>query len=628
LNVAYEDRGVLRFAVRAGESTTIVELGQGVDPSLAFTPLGVYMAYSGPAPGEGTERRILLATRLGGQWTPGATLSSGPGDDRSPSLALWDSDVPTVAWERHLPSGPTRVWFRRAGFAPVLIGDGDRPVLLLDRAGRAQVIYRSDGRIVRRREGSSARPGVFGDPQTIATPSAGDFSFAAALSSAQSVHVAWSDGGRILVADDTAGPFSPPLAAASAGASSPSIHVSDSGARAIAFEEDGDIRAALGTTFFLPASVPVTDTPASEAKPAVLLDSFANLFVVFLRGSELYFATDAGVPQARFSAEPSTGEAPLDVRFVDESVGTVTGWDWDFGDGSVSRDRNPSHTFEETGEYTVSLAVSGPGGESPVAFRGAVRVLDSRNDMSIPKVRAFPGQKGVHIPVLASHDEPAQGLTVAATYDPDVLDVRSCEFRETNIDGLSPELFAATVSNDPADPYIVVGVLFDVLTPIDGRVLLPGRDQRVLNIVVDVKPTVLPGTVTRVELQNQLGHPPLNNILTVNGFTVLPVLRRGGEVEISHLRFPPPRFFLRGDSNGDRGLNVADVVTTLNHLFAGGESPDCDDAADSNDNGAVDISDAVATLNFLFRAGSSHPPPFPDLGLDPTDDELAPCLLR
>ena len=46
------------------------------------------------------------------------------------------------------------------------------------------------------------------------------------------------------------------------------------------------------------------------------------------------------------------------------------------------------------------------------------------------------------------------------------------------------------------------------------------------------------------------------------------------------------------------------------------------DAADVNDDSQVDVSDAVFLTSYLFREGTLPPSPFPDPGVDPTDDEL------
>ncbi|MFA6401885.1 MAG: PKD domain-containing protein [Salinivirgaceae bacterium] len=48
------------------------------------------------------------------------------------------------------------------------------------------------------------------------------------------------------------------------------------------------------------------------------------------------------------------------VYFYDQSIGTINNWLWDFGDGTGSNDKNPIHTFTNSGEYLVTLTISGP----------------------------------------------------------------------------------------------------------------------------------------------------------------------------------------------------------------------------------------------------------------------------
>jgi PKD repeat protein len=67
-------------------------------------------------------------------------------------------------------------------------------------------------------------------------------------------------------------------------------------------------------------------------------------------------------PSADFSGQPVSGEMPLNVQFTDESTGEINQWQWDFGDGETSTLQNPSHTYSQAGDYTVSLEVIGTGG--------------------------------------------------------------------------------------------------------------------------------------------------------------------------------------------------------------------------------------------------------------------------
>jgi PKD repeat protein len=59
---------------------------------------------------------------------------------------------------------------------------------------------------------------------------------------------------------------------------------------------------------------------------------------------------------AAFDASQVAGS--LDVAFTDKSTGDPTNWNWDFGDGSLSADQSPTHTYDQQGDYTVTLTVT------------------------------------------------------------------------------------------------------------------------------------------------------------------------------------------------------------------------------------------------------------------------------
>lgn len=67
-------------------------------------------------------------------------------------------------------------------------------------------------------------------------------------------------------------------------------------------------------------------------------------------------------PVADFVGNPTSGSPPLTVRFIDESIGSSTGWSWDFGDGSSSSQQDTSHTYINPGTYTVRLQVANSAG--------------------------------------------------------------------------------------------------------------------------------------------------------------------------------------------------------------------------------------------------------------------------
>ncbi len=67
-------------------------------------------------------------------------------------------------------------------------------------------------------------------------------------------------------------------------------------------------------------------------------------------------------PTAAFTADVTSGAAPLDVQFADQSTGDVASWSWDFGDGGTSADQNPFYTFNTPGDWTVTLTVTASDG--------------------------------------------------------------------------------------------------------------------------------------------------------------------------------------------------------------------------------------------------------------------------
>ena len=75
-------------------------------------------------------------------------------------------------------------------------------------------------------------------------------------------------------------------------------------------------------------------------------------------GSDIYMATlnYPIYPAADFSSNVTEGYAPLTVQFTDLSE-NVTEWNWDFGDGTYSTEKNPIHTYSTAGIYKVKLTV-------------------------------------------------------------------------------------------------------------------------------------------------------------------------------------------------------------------------------------------------------------------------------
>jgi glucose/arabinose dehydrogenase/PKD repeat protein len=98
-------------------------------------------------------------------------------------------------------------------------------------------------------------------------------------------------------------------------------------------------------------------------------------------------------PDARFTSSSLQGPAPLDVSFTDASTDSdndINRWHWNFGDGTSSTQRNPTHRYANNGRYTITFTVTDAAGHSDfttatvdvgrtVTLRISGRVFNGRN---------------------------------------------------------------------------------------------------------------------------------------------------------------------------------------------------------------------------------------------------------
>ena len=119
--------------------------------------------------------------------------------------------------------------------------------------------------------------------------------------------------------------------------------------------------------------------------------------------------TTPPIPEAHFIASDHIGVYPLFVYFTDNSIGSPTEWNWSFGDGTFSNEKNPTHLY--TGEsfsgpirnptpsylitYDVSLTVSNSVGSDTITQKNYITV---RRPVALKaKFFAYPtsGQKSL-----------------------------------------------------------------------------------------------------------------------------------------------------------------------------------------------------------------------------------------
>jgi len=99
-----------------------------------------------------------------------------------------------------------------------------------------------------------------------------------------------------------------------------------------------------------------------------------------------YITVTGLTPVANFTADMMSGVAPLTVNFTDLSANHPTSWNWTFGDGNVSDEQHPTHTFVQLGagrnRYTVSLTASNEFGSNTTVRNIIVDPPEKREDIS------------------------------------------------------------------------------------------------------------------------------------------------------------------------------------------------------------------------------------------------------
>ena len=79
-------------------------------------------------------------------------------------------------------------------------------------------------------------------------------------------------------------------------------------------------------------------------------------------------------PMAEFTANVTTGTAPLIVQFTDLSMSLITSWSWNFGDSGTSSAQNPVKMYAIPGNYSVTLTVTNSSGTGSVTKAGYIVV--------------------------------------------------------------------------------------------------------------------------------------------------------------------------------------------------------------------------------------------------------------
>lgn len=87
-------------------------------------------------------------------------------------------------------------------------------------------------------------------------------------------------------------------------------------------------------------------------------------------------------PKVHFTGEPGSGNVPLTVSFIDQTINNPTSWYWDFGDGGMSTEQNPIYEYSSTGVFSVSLIAANSGGSDTLVKVDYITVTESQNELA------------------------------------------------------------------------------------------------------------------------------------------------------------------------------------------------------------------------------------------------------
>ena len=206
-------------------------------------------------------------------------------------------------------------------------------------------------------------------------------------------------------------------------------------------------------------------------------------------------------PTAVASANPLSGEAPLEVSFTGSAStddNAVSAYDWDFLDGQTSQETDPIHTFTDPGTYEVVLTVSDEEGLQDSTT--VTIVVDAPDPVNLPPTAvASATPRTGEAPLEVS-------FTGSASTDDNAVSAYDWDF----LDGQTSQ------ETDPVHTFTDPGTYEVVLTVSDGEGL---QDSATVTIVVSEPiPTNLPPTAV-VSATPLTGEAPLEVSFTGNAST-------------------------------------------------------------------------------------------------------------
>jgi PKD repeat protein len=286
-------------------------------------------------------------------------------------------------------------------------------------------------------------------------------------------------------------------------------------------------------------------------------------------------------PIVDFEADTIFGWAPLAVQFADSTVG-ASSWLWSFGDGDTSSLASPSHTYEQSGAFDVSLEVERPDGPHNHTNRRMIVILG--DTITFPNVN-YLSDDTIVIPICLANSQPLSEFTIPFSFSGETdlgyagFNTNSC--RTDYFDEVRLTAFSSTGSRI-AFTFTAAGTLSD------NPPLAPGYGP-----VINVRFTVSDGSGF--------------NTIDTTSTTMTSLGCDAGYVQYVPVVVPGHlNVGLCGDVDGDgRGPNLADITRLIAYVYLHGPEPWNLDAANGYDpdNDKINLADITGLIAYVYLRG-------------------------
>jgi PKD repeat protein len=328
---------------------------------------------------------------------------------------------------------------------------------------------------------------------------------------------------------------------------------------------------------------------------------------------------------ANFELSETECVTPCSITLTNNTIGSIDSYSWDFGDGGMSSEESPVYTYEDAGEYIITLEAIGMINtdtlSQPITVLSPAPIITSISDV--------PDDQGgrVYITFKASgYDD--DGIDRLETYQVERLDdigwVGLNNYSAYGNDSYNVEASTLTDSTSQSDGIITYRV---IATMDEGIWESNSYDGYSIDNLSPSPPTNFIGSYIDGTAALQWDAPNENDISHYNVYRNDVLLAETVEwsyidsninddyeyylttVDIHENEGLPTEAILieifndfqLGDTNFDGIVDILDIVRIVNQIMGNSEFNDDEfTAADFNADGIVDILDIVQIVNYIL----------------------------